>query len=234
MARVTKEHDERLNELLDTAQHLFFQKGYDQTSVNAIITAAGIAKGTFYHYFKSKEELLDKMVERFTMKMQKVADDILERNDLNALEKMNLYLNTIRHAKTQNKDLMITLLKVMFKPENLVFREKLYRNSLAISIPLFARFIRLGIEEDLFQADYPEVVAELLMSMAVNLNQGISRMILQMDVQPEKMDEIFELINIKIKTYERSMEKILGLGEGNISFADPEFLEMFKPQVDGK
>ena len=64
--RIVKEHDERKNEIIDTASHIFAQKGYDKTSVNDILNAIGIAKGTFYHYFKSKEEVLDAVITKAT------------------------------------------------------------------------------------------------------------------------------------------------------------------------
>ena len=51
-------YDERRAEILDSAQKQFFLKGYETASVNEIIEAAGISKGTFYHYFESKDELL--------------------------------------------------------------------------------------------------------------------------------------------------------------------------------
>ena len=47
--RIVKEHDERKNEIIDTASRIFAQKGYDKASVNDILNAIGIAKGTFYH-----------------------------------------------------------------------------------------------------------------------------------------------------------------------------------------
>ena len=54
-----KEHDERRNEIINTAAVLFMEKGYDRCSINDILNKIGIAKGTFYHYFKSKEDVLD-------------------------------------------------------------------------------------------------------------------------------------------------------------------------------
>lgn len=67
--RIVKEHEERKNEILDTAEILFEEKGYDKCSVNDILNRIGIAKGTFYHYFKSKEELLDALIERISAQM---------------------------------------------------------------------------------------------------------------------------------------------------------------------
>ena len=67
MVRISKDYDVRKQEFLDAAQKLFYEQGYDQTSVNTIIDAVGVSKGTFYHYFKSKEDLLDALAERVAM-----------------------------------------------------------------------------------------------------------------------------------------------------------------------
>ena len=55
MARIVKEADERRNEILDAAETLFTEKGYSKTTIIDILNQVGIAKGTFYYYFKSKE-----------------------------------------------------------------------------------------------------------------------------------------------------------------------------------
>ena len=62
--RVVKEAEERRNEILDVAEKLFGTKGFDQTSTNDILNEIGIARGTLYYHFKSKEEILDAMIER--------------------------------------------------------------------------------------------------------------------------------------------------------------------------
>lgn len=65
MARIVKEADERKNEILDAAERLFTVKGYGKTTILDILEQVGIAKGTFYYYFKSKEEVMDAIIERF-------------------------------------------------------------------------------------------------------------------------------------------------------------------------
>ena len=52
----------RKKELLDLARKLFIEKGYDNVSIDEIIKKAKMAKGTFYYYFKSKDELLDVVI----------------------------------------------------------------------------------------------------------------------------------------------------------------------------
>ena len=77
MVRVVKTHQERKNELLDTAQMLFYKNGYESTSVADVIDAVNIAKGTFYHYFKSKRELLDQIIARVAQNIDDIIDKVL-------------------------------------------------------------------------------------------------------------------------------------------------------------
>lgn len=62
--RVKKHPEIRSGELLDCAQRLFFAHGYNHTTINDIIREAGVSKGAFYHYFPSKEALLEAFAAR--------------------------------------------------------------------------------------------------------------------------------------------------------------------------
>ncbi|ROR13618.1 TetR/AcrR family transcriptional regulator [Erwinia sp. JUb26] len=62
----TKPAEVRLDELMDAAENLFISKGFEATTVSEIVRDAGVAKGTFYHYFPSKIEVLGALRERFT------------------------------------------------------------------------------------------------------------------------------------------------------------------------
>lgn len=59
MTRITKEPEVRKQEIMDTAMELFYQNGYDKTSISDIAEKIGIAQGLCYRYFKSKEDLFD-------------------------------------------------------------------------------------------------------------------------------------------------------------------------------
>lgn len=89
--RVVKYHDERRQEILDTARKLFLQNGTENTSVAMLVRQIGVAQGLFYYYFKSKEEIMDavlaQMVEEFSRQLeacrQEAGDDFV--NQLRAL-----------------------------------------------------------------------------------------------------------------------------------------------------
>jgi AcrR family transcriptional regulator len=61
----TKPPEERRGELLDAAQHLFLEHGVGPTTIEQITLGAQVAKGTFYLYFKSKDDLRSALGERF-------------------------------------------------------------------------------------------------------------------------------------------------------------------------
>lgn len=62
----TKPAEVRLDELMDAAQKLFIEKGFEATTISDIVRDANVAKGTFYHYFPSKNEMLSALRIRFT------------------------------------------------------------------------------------------------------------------------------------------------------------------------
>lgn len=66
----TKPAEIRREELMDAAQALFLGKGFNETSVDEIVKGAGVAKGTYYVYFKTKDDVLAALRERFVARFQ--------------------------------------------------------------------------------------------------------------------------------------------------------------------
>ncbi len=113
--RVVKDAEERKNEILDVAEHLFGTKGFDNTSTNDILNEIGIARGTLYYHFKSKEELLDSMINRMTKRLVEQAKKIAGEKDvpiLQRLTKMMLALNI------SDENLNQEILQQVHKPQN--------------------------------------------------------------------------------------------------------------------
>ncbi len=228
MVRVSKEYDERLNELLDVGQQLFFQKGYELTSVNDIIEKVGVAKGTFYHYFSSKDDLLDKIVDRWSRATLDRVNKLVEKPDINALEKLNQFFITIRDYKVENMELMKMLMKVMYRDENLIMRYKMLQQSLKWLTPEFVKVIKQGIEEGHFNPADEVETAELIFSMSLSLSESTVKLLLEAEKKPENLDKIER----RLKVYERSVERILGAPEGSFSVVERRIIEMFSKEMN--
>ena len=80
--------ERRRNELLKIAYRMFIEKGYDNTSIDEIIATAGIAKGTYYYYFPSKEATLEAVM-RPQQEESGIANTLERRENVVMHEKIN-------------------------------------------------------------------------------------------------------------------------------------------------
>ena len=234
MARITKEYHVRKNELLDVAQELFFTKGYKQTSIESIIKKIGVAKGTFYYYFKSKEDLMDKLVKRMTNQILSEIKKITEKTDLNALAKLNRAYITTRNVKLENIDLVKLYLKVLYKDENIILRHKIYMSNVDLLVPEFAKIISQGVKEKIFNTPFPHKAAKLIFEVAQTLGDSTAKLFLEMDENPE----VVEKIKKEVELYEDAIERIIGAKKGSINIVNrsalKNLLEKFKIKKDEK
>ena len=74
--------------LLEKGIELLWANGYNATSVNDIVMAAGVPKGSFYFYFDSKEDFAVKAIDKYFSEVVKPTFDILDKRDLRAKERI--------------------------------------------------------------------------------------------------------------------------------------------------
>lgn len=97
MARKATSDNGKRDEIITAAMELFFEKGYDGTSIHAIMRRAGGEVGLFYYYFKSKDEVFDKVLDKFFAGYQKnfaAIADIVYRAPFRALTRFLIYMIT--------------------------------------------------------------------------------------------------------------------------------------------
>ena len=227
MARITKEYHVRKNELLDTAQELFFTKGYKQTSIESIIKKIGVAKGTFYYYFKSKEDLLDKLTYKMSKKILEEVKKIVEKDDLNAIDKLNQAYAVAGSVKLDNLELLKVLLKVLYDDKNISFRFKIYRSSIEILAPEFSKIIRQGVNEKVFNTPFPDEAASLIFEIANTFSERIPSLILGSDKNLKNLDKAEK----EFRVYENAIERIIGAKKGSINIVDRRTLKKYSREI---
>jgi AcrR family transcriptional regulator len=228
MARIIKKYDERRTEFLNTAQELFFTKGYEQTAVETIIKKMGLSKGTFYYYFKSKEDLLDALIKRLSEKILEEVKKIVDREDLDAITKLNRAYAVTRSVKLENLELLKVLLKVLYDDKNILFRFKIYRSSLEILAPEFSKIIRQGIKEKAFNTPYPDEAARLIFEIAYTFSERIPNLILGSDKNPKNLDKAEK----EFRVYENAIERIIGAEEGTVKIINRNILNYFHEKIN--
>lgn len=163
--RVMKEPEERKSEILDTAQQLFYTKGYTQTTINDILKKIGIAKGTFYYYFKSKEEVMHAIIDRIVDHDLAVAKQIAQDENLSVNDKfLKILISQGQNAKPETGKQELT--EEFHKPGN----EIIHQQTLSIIIrrlsPILAEVTRDGIEQGLFHVTKVQETIEFLLAGA--------------------------------------------------------------------
>jgi len=168
--RITKEYDERKNEILNTAEKLFHSKGYEKCTVNDIIKEVAIAKGTFYYYFKSKEEVLDAVVSKNTDIVMSRAEEILKKDDICPEEKlMRAFM-----AMQINNQIDSDMLNEMHKPENALLHQKILNQMVTAMAPVLVNIIEEGIEKRVWRCRYPLQYMQIFLAASLTLtDEGI-------------------------------------------------------------
>ena len=223
MKRVIKSHQLRRNEILDTAQDFFSEKGYGATSISDIIQSAGIAKGTFYHYFKSKEDLLDQLVQRFTINIEDKLNGIIHNKSLSAIEKFNNYFAEVSNLKLENKSLIKMLIQTLYKDENILLRQKIFNSGMEIAIPKLQLVLKQGSEEGCFNIDHQHETSQHIVSLISSVNESSARVLLKENYS----EDVIELLENKFSALETSLERILGAPVNSIHFDRRNILTQF-------
>jgi AcrR family transcriptional regulator len=171
VARPADNHENKKRELLAVAEKLFLDKGYEQTSIDDILRESGISKGGFYHYFKSKDEILSESINNIIEESIEYLRPIVEDSKLDALEKFKLFMSKkseFQSSKIEYAELLANLLQSDITQ---------YKYSLIMSqkmVEPFAKIIKQGVKEGVFEVEYPQETADILIRAVNSVLQSSS------------------------------------------------------------
>ena len=200
--RVVKEAEERKNEILDAAEKLFGAKGFDHTSTNDILNEIGIARGTLYYHFKSKEDILDAMIERITRQLIAKATDIVQKKEIPVLQRLTMTIMTLN----VNNELGLEVMQQVHKPQNALMHQKMQETLLSGVNPLITGLIEEGIQQDIFRTDYPAEAVEMTMLYS---STAFDSMTVYTEEERQR----------KIVAFIYNLEQLLGMEHGSMQSA---------------
>ena len=153
--------------LIETAGQLFASRGYDRTSVDAIIRQAGVSKGAFYHHFSSKEELLDAVTDFIVEDaLQQIGEAVSDRT-LGATVRLNRFLNASTVWRLAHFGLWREVAVVLLRDVNAPMLRKIQVQAIARSAPMLAEIIQQGVEEGVFDPPNPLETARLILQLGI-------------------------------------------------------------------
>lgn len=223
MARVAKKPDERRSDLVACAQKLFYTKGYESTSVRDIVDEAGVAKGTFYYYFDSKQAILEATVDELAAYAVILMRNIVDDETLNATEKWVLALRGVGNWKTERKSEVIALVQMMSAPENMLLQYEIRSKMLQTVAPELTRIVEQGVEEGTFDTAYVADAAEITLAIWLSLSDTITDTLLY----PERFDDPAGLARRKVASVQTAIERVLGAAPDSLPMMDAETLDIW-------
>jgi AcrR family transcriptional regulator len=233
MARIVKEEEylARRNEILDVAIKLVYTKGYEKMTIQDILDQLQMSKGAFYHYFDSKADVLEGLVERMVVEqVEPLLRAAVQDPHLPALEKLQRYFDTAVRWKTSEKALMLQLARVWYSDENALARQKMMALLIKHVTPLFTGIINQGAREGTFTVAYPEYACQVIINLVQPLGDTFVQMILSEEAMQEHAVQKAETL---VAAYNDAMERILGAPKGSIHLMDSEALkEWFPPESE--
>jgi len=158
MARITKDPVVRKNEIIDAAEKLFYSVGYDETSVSDIVKEIGVAQGTFYNYFASKEAVLEALVQRHVSTIYVKLKGI-DNSEMTAVQKFEKMFYTV-FENLRNGDGWV--FDFLYYNKHLQITEKVIRQGSNMFLPFTKKIIEEGNRKGEFSADYIDETLEFI------------------------------------------------------------------------
>ncbi len=199
--RIVKEAEERKEEILDAAEKLFGTKGFDHTSTNDILEAVGIARGTLYYHFKSKEEILDGVIERISNRLMSDAGKVTRDTELPVLERLTKAILALNVESEIGHEVM----EQVHRPQNALMHQKMQQQLLDGITPLFTELVKEGVRQGICHTDYPGEVVEMTLIYA---NTAFDELNME-GLSQEKREQ-------KIDGFIYNMERLMGMEEGSL------------------
>lgn len=212
-----KKGDLKRSSILETAERLFFEKGYEQTSIQDILDALSLSKGGFYHHFASKEAILSEICENRVISGLGQLKWELFGVRVRPIDKLNLLLRKINLFERDETSFAALMLKVCYVDGDVRIREHMRSTVLSQLTPFANDVIREGMESGDFFVRNPDGMVPILLGMVSDMNDRACR---TLAVEPENPESVLEVVD-GLNACRDAVETLLGAPYASVELFDP-------------
>jgi AcrR family transcriptional regulator len=228
-ARISKDPEERREEILAAAYRLFQTQGYEKTSVQAITDEVGVAKGLFYHYFDSKVDLLNQLAVWQAGLYMDALPTVAEMEG-GVVQKLRDFVGrTVQWKFEDLRAVTIAYLDVLYRDENAALRHALMSEFSDRLVPFFAEIIAEGNREGVCDAPDTTVMAEQVVALSTGQGDRWARLLRAAIADPTEVEPLLQ----RLRGYETAVERVLGMRPDTLCLYDYDYLRtMFAGLAD--
>lgn len=223
--RTNMKPEDRRTQLLDCAQYLFFTKGFDDTTVTDIMTAAGISKGGFYHHFESKDELLFGVLDRMAIAVFGQMDAITQAASTSALDKLHEFIHLRSDfLKEHDYEGQVEFYSVMNDEKNASLLLAFNRAVKKISTPHLVKIIEQGCDGGVFTTLDAHSAADMIIHISNFFDPALK---VAIDARgTARADDAAAKLRAAMTMQYLIIDRILGLPDGTTNFGWPDVVEL--------
>ena len=163
MKRISKDPEERRRELIDTAERLFMERGYEHTAISDIVKELNIAQGTLYYYFRSKEDILEAVVEKSIAVLEQNVIELTQDDGIDEVIRLNAAINGILGFVSQRND----FIDFLHQDINAVMHAKLEKATVERIVPILSDLVIKGNAKGRLRIENPTETVEFLSTALV-------------------------------------------------------------------
>ena len=205
---------ERRDQIIEAAERLFYEKGYEQTSVQDVLDALSLSKGGFYHYFQSKIELLEAVCRRQSVRDAEEMTAAVARQE-GAVARLNTLLKYCGLLRADRMEFALLVLRVGYLGGSLQLRACLREGLMEAALPMMREIILEGMAENVFFTRFPDDIGELILQLFANITDELA-MLIASGAPENQMGDMLT----RLETYRCSVETLLGAPFGTITLCD--------------
>ena len=211
-----REFSQKRNRIIATAKTLFLENGYNQTSVDEIIQKVDISKGTFYHYFVTKIDLLEAVISDMALTLKEGLESTTLNSKFSAVQKLNKYFALSSQFRIKDKNRLRESIKIWINDDNVIFRNRLIKQLREITIPYIQTILNQGVSEKSMIINEILETSVLIFDLGVTLRDRIMSEILKNQQSDQRLKSV-------VNRYETCIERMLYLPEGELKFFDLDY-----------
>lgn len=200
--------------VLDAMERLLRQPNGDHASVAQIAKEAGIAKGSVYYYFNSREEIIDALITRVYSESISQCQKVLLENEINAIQKLEKILTIYVQNMTTDK---LILVQYIYKEENAIIRQKTKDQNVKNIVPIISKILEQGIFEKTFECKFTYEFAEYFIAL---METCFYYLLFQKDVEKNKK---------RLLSLEAILESSLKASQNSFNFFHVILLQYYFP-----
>ena len=208
--------DRRKAAIIDTAENLFYSKGYENTSIQDILDALKLSKGGFYHHFESKLSLLVAICEKRANIYAENCRAEIKANSYTGIDKLNCVLSYSSYLKDASFEFVSIMLDVAYRQQQVMLREHMSMAGVELMHELAYDAINEGMAQNVFFSKFSSELSDIVLNLAHMLTDEVSEIAVITDDDYTRTS----CINQKIEAYTYACETLLNAPHGSLKLLD--------------